>query len=57
MTEWLDRAVEVNTTGPTRGATIIDRRPWYEPSGKPLTHVPMRVDSDRFVADLLNALR
>lgn len=55
--EELVRDVGVNLTGPTRGATIIDRRPWYEPSGKPLTHVPVRVDSDRFVADLLNALR
>ena len=55
--EELVRDVGVNLFGPTRGATIVDRRPWYEPNGKPLTRVAMRVDSDRFVTDLLNALR
>jgi purine nucleosidase len=72
MTEWLDRAVEVNTTGPTRGATIIDRRVWMAPAadaretrerngGKdatpPLVRVPMKVDGPRFVADLIASLK
>jgi purine nucleosidase len=72
MTEWLDRAVEVNTTGPTRGATIIDRRAWMAPAadaretrerngGKdatpPLVRVPMKVDGPRFVADLIASLK
>ena len=57
VAEELVREVSVSLAGPTRGATIVDRRPWYEPSGGPLTHVPMRVDSERFVADLLTALR
>jgi len=57
VVEELVREVSVSLAGPTRGATIVDRRPWYEPSGGPLTHVPMRVDSERFVADLLTTLR
>jgi purine nucleosidase len=72
MTEWLDRAVEVNTTGQTRGATIIDRRAWMAPAadaretrerngGKdatpPLVRVPMKVDGPRFVADLIASLK
>ena len=68
----LDRAIGVNLTGPTRGATIVDRRTWMAPAADaretrertggeagtpPLCTIPMRVDAPRFVADLIASLR
>ncbi len=72
ITEALDRAIEVNTAGPTRGATIIDRRAWMAPAADaretrersgakdgtpPLCRIPMKVDGPRFIADLITSLK
>jgi len=71
MTEILDRAIGVNLTGPTRGATIVDRRRWMAPAADaretrernggaegtpPLCTIPMKVDAPRFIADLIASL-
>lgn len=58
VTAALDTDVRVELVGGTRGMTVADRRPWYQPpaEAQAIVRVATEVDGRRFVDDLVRRL-